>query len=113
MSRIEAIRGGAGLPARPVRPEAETLDGPVDAPPATGSGLPVPVGPVRRIEPRGFPQEGQSGFATQLIGQEGAKRGLRAGAELFDRARTVYNRTEWSGARDRRARKGTTATTRI
>jgi hypothetical protein len=52
-------------------------------------------------------------FSAQLIGQDGQKRGLRGGDPVIDSAKTAYNRTEWSGSRDRRARKGRAARTEI
>lgn len=52
-------------------------------------------------------------FAAQVLGQDGHRRGLRGGKETLDTARTVYNRTEYSGAADRRARKGGVAKTEI
>jgi hypothetical protein len=75
---------------------------------ATGaSNLPVPVTPV--AAPRTFRDErprGYAEFAAQVIGQRGERRGLRAGPSLLEHARDAYNRTEWSGTADRRARKG-------
>lgn len=52
-------------------------------------------------------------FAAQVLGQEGQRRGLRGGRETLDAARTVYNQTEYSGAADRRARKGGAAKTEV
>lgn len=69
--------------------------------------LPVTVGPV--VAPRAARGERQgvdAEFATQLIGQDGERRGLRAGLSLFERARIAYTRIEWSGSFDRRARAG-------
>lgn len=83
--------------------------------PATGSaGLPVALEPV--ANPRSFkddPRRGLSEIAAQLMGQTGERRGLRAGEPLLDAARDAYNRTEWSGSYDRRARKGRQARTEI
>jgi hypothetical protein len=76
------------------------------------SNLPVPVDRVSRILPREA-DDGHAIFAAQLIGQDGQKRGLRAGPEVIDVAKTAYNRTEWSGAKDRRAPKGGKAKTEI
>lgn len=73
--------------------------------------LPVPVERVTRPPP---PRDRRSGglaaFAAQLLGQDGQKRGLRAGPELADQAKQVYNRTEWSGSKDRRRKGGKTST---
>lgn len=52
-------------------------------------------------------------FDAHLIGQHGEKRGLRAGAPALDAAKSNYNRVEWSGRKDRRARKGRIADTEI
>ena len=52
-------------------------------------------------------------FDAHLIGQTGEKRGLRAGAPALDAAKANYNRVEWSGRKDRRARKGRIADTEI
>ncbi|HEX7885019.1 MAG TPA: hypothetical protein VF474_03495, partial [Phenylobacterium sp.] len=77
---------------------------------AGSSNLPVPITPV--APSRSFRDErpgGYAEFAAQIIGQGGERRGLRAGPPLMDAARNAYNRTEWSGRYDRRARKGVTA----
>jgi hypothetical protein len=65
------------------------------------AGLPVPVGAPRAERPAGA-----AIFDAQLLGQDGEKRGLRAGPLAIDRAKASYNRVEWSGAKDRRSRKG-------
>ena len=52
-------------------------------------------------------------FDAHLMGQHGEKRGLRAGQPALDAAKTNYNRVEWSGRKDRRARKGRIADTEI
>lgn len=73
----------------------------------TGTNLPAPTGPV--VAPRATRRDRQAvdaEFAAQLIGQDGERRGIRAGVSLFDRARMAYNRIEWSGSFDRRARAG-------
>ncbi|PZQ60331.1 MAG: hypothetical protein DI570_14165 [Phenylobacterium zucineum] len=70
--------------------------------------LPVPVAPAgayERVQRRDF-RHGDCEFEAQLIGQAGERRGLRAGPALLDMARVAYNRVEWSGAYDRRARTG-------
>lgn len=77
---------------------------------SASSNLPVPVTPV--MAPRTFRDErprGYAEFAAQVIGQGGERRGLRAGPPLMEQAREAYNRIEWSGRYDRRARKGRTA----
>lgn len=57
--------------------------------------------------------EGAAAFNAHLLGQDGQKRGLRGGPETLGAARNVYNRTEWSGPADRRARKGGVTKTEI
>lgn len=73
---------------------------------AEASFLPVPVGAARTVPPPSGEPKGGAVFTAQLIGQDGEKRGLRAGATAIDKAKDSYNKTEWSGAKDRRARKG-------
>ena len=102
LSRIDAIRR-ADIARNARRSEPEAREAEAHTRPAQ---LPVPVARVERVQPRAGRSGGQAMFAAQLIGQDGAKRGLRAGAEALDRADSVYKRTEWSGSRDRRARKG-------
>jgi hypothetical protein len=104
MSRIDRMRRAA-LVRRAQKAEADR------APDAEGvsaaNTLPVPVGPVSG--PRSFrddPRRGHAELAAQLMGQMNERRGLRAGAPLLDTARDAYNRVEWSGSYDRRARKG-------
>ena len=41
-------------------------------------------------------------FAAQLIGQDGARRGLRAGPLAIEAAQTAYRQREYSGQADRR-----------
>ena len=43
--------------------------------------------------------------AAQLLGER-PRRGLRAGPEVLEQARSTYLQNEFSGARDRRPRKG-------
>lgn len=107
VSRIEPIRR-SDLARSAARPDPQQPEAAKASEPAR---LPVPVGRVERISPRRQDGSDQAVFAAQLIGQDGARRGLRAGPEAFDRARTVYNRTEWSGSKDRRAAKGANAST--
>lgn len=101
-SPIDPIRRAARL-RRAARTEADRLD---DAPGAERTGLPVPVDAARTVPPTAEPPPGAAVFDAQLLGQDGEKRGLRAGPLAIDRAKASYNRVEWSGANDRRARKG-------
>ncbi len=68
----------------------------------------VVAGP-RQEKPR---DEGKStasaSFAAQLLGQPGAKRGLKGGPEVIDGARSAYLETKFLGA-DRRLPKGVIA----
>jgi hypothetical protein len=110
MSRIDRVRRAA-LVRRAYRAEADSVDAGRDA---DAVGLPVPT---RRVEPpRSFRDDHKSAdaeFAAQLMGQDGQRRGLRAGPSMIDRARDAYNRVEWSGRFDRRARKGRQTKTEI
>lgn len=110
MSRIDRTRHAA-LVRRAHKAEAGQAS---EGQAAGGANLPVPVAPV--FGPRTFRDEhrrGHSELAAQLMGQVGERRGLRAGAPLLDKARDAYNRVEWSGSYDRRARKGRQARTDI
>jgi hypothetical protein len=73
------------------------------------SGLPVPIGPARTLPPN-TPVASAAQIEAQLIGE---RRGLRAGASRIDEAKVTYNRTAWSGSKDRRTPKGKTAKTDI
>ena len=101
MSRIDRIR--LAFAAR--RAGRMRADGPA---PAESTQLPVLIDPPtlsarpQRVERR----KGDVEFSAQLIGQEGQKRGLRGGTPVLEAARITYNGIEWSGAWDRRARKG-------
>src|SRR5690242_11211026 len=106
MSRIDRIRRSVSA-RRAARAHAERIDESYEA---KAANLPVPVGPV--TGPRTFREDtrrGDSELAAQVMGQDGQRRGLRAGPSLLDVARAAYNRAEWSGSYDRRARKGRAA----
>ncbi|HEY8618144.1 hypothetical protein [Phenylobacterium sp.] len=109
MSRIDPIRRAA-LVRRAVRTEADEAVEPQEP---YSANLPVPVDAPRNVPPRNAGAQGEAAFAAQLLGQDGQKRGLRAGAELIDHAKTSYVRTEWSGSYDRRARKGRLTNTEL
>jgi hypothetical protein len=103
MSRIERIRSTvqARKAARAQADRSEETSG------NAADNLPVPVAPVVTV--RSFREErrrAEAELAAQLIGQDGQRRGLRAGPHMVDVARAAYNRVEWSGSYDRRARKG-------
>ena len=104
-------------PIRPGRPSRRTAkaqgQGHADAQPIEDiENLPVPVGPARTI-PRSPVDKGDATFAAHLMGQEGQKRGLRGGPPVINAANTTYNRTEWSGEKDRRTAKGKTTKTDV
>lgn len=79
---------------------------------ATSTNLPVPLGHAETIAPT-TPPHGPSAVEAQLLGQTGARRGLRAGPGAIDTANSAYNRTEWSGEKDRRSPNGQVARTKI
>jgi hypothetical protein len=107
-SSIDPIRRPPSA-RRPKKSAADVVDeiegkGEVEA-----TGLPIPVSPARTIPPR-TPVATAAQIEAQLIGE---RRGLRAGASVIDQAKVTYNRTEWSGSKDRRAPKGQAAKTKI
>ena len=87
--------------------ERETIDAADE-----GANLPMVVTPAPAPE-SGALIGAAAGFSAQMLGQDGQKRGLRGGPETLGNARTVYTRTEYSGAADRRAPKGGTAKTEV
>lgn len=76
------------------------------------ANLPVPVGEAETVRPASAPH-GPSAVEAQLLGQTGARRGLRAGPTVIDSANSAYNKAHWSGEKDRRAPKGRVAKTEI
>jgi hypothetical protein len=111
MSRIDRIRHTLSS-RRAARADEKRID---DGDKAAASNLPVPVGPAVTVERPLRPESrrGHTELSAHLMGQEGQRRGLRAGPTLLDIARHAYSRIEWSGAWDRRARKGRRANTDI
>ena len=93
----------AALIRRAQKHGAEPVD---DVGETESANLPVVIEPVVRPAPRPTVGPGGATFAAQLIGQDGQKRGLKAGATVIDTARVSYNTVEYSGSHDRRARKG-------
>jgi hypothetical protein len=108
MSRIDPIRR-TDLLRKATRPDPAAED---EAQEAEVVRLPVPIERVSRILPRND-GDAHAAFSAQLMGQDGLKRGLRAGTEVIDTAKSLYNRTEWSGAKDRRTPTGGRARTKI
>ena len=96
----------------------ETTEPEVAAEPAPGQAL-VPVADPEAQETDNPPNPaktrrgGFAGFAAQMLGQGGQKRGLRGGPETLDRARSTYLGAEWSGPADRRPRPGRITKTEI
>ena len=86
------------------REDREAPDAPAQGP--AGSTLPVPVSGVHAHEHTSPPPlDGQAAFAAQLLGQPGAKRGLKAPGTV-ETARSAYLEAEYSGPADRRPPKG-------
>ena len=100
-------------PPRPRRTDRSRVD---DRDPAgeaeAGSNLPAVISPAPAPE-TGALVSGAAVFSAQILGQDGQKRGLRGGPETLGNARSVYTRTEYSGAADRRAPKGGAAKTEV
>ena len=107
MSRIERIRR-AELVRRANKSEEATEEAEAEV-----VNLPVPVGRARTVPPRDERPGGAAQFAAHLMGQDGERRGLKAGAPLIDAAKTSYSKIEWSGSKDRRARKGRITRTEV
>lgn len=107
-SSIDPTRRSPGI--RPTRKSAaEPLDEAPDGAQTAAANLPVPVSPARTIPPR-TPVSSAAEIEAQLLGE---RRGLRGGASVIDEAKVTYNRTEWSGSRDRRTPKGRAAKTDV
>jgi hypothetical protein len=107
-SPIDPIRRAARL-RRGARPEPDGVEASREP---ERAGLPAPIEPSPP-PPRAEPPAAAAVFDAQLLGQDGQKRGLRGGPAVIDDARYSYNRVEWSGAKDRRTRKGGIARTKI
>lgn len=107
-SPIDPIRR-AQPPRRARKASVDAAEGSFDA---EVSNLPVPVGAAHTVEPP-HPAHGGAAIEAQILGQTGARRGLRAGPTLIDSAKHAYNKTEWSGKKDRRAPKGRVAKTDV
>lgn len=105
MSRIERVRRAA-LIGTAANDQVEEPEAP------RAAGLPAVVPAAARVL-GDTSRDPAAAFAAQLIGQDGQKRGLRAGPAMIGQAQGAYNRIEWSGSKDRRARKGRTARTEV
>jgi len=94
---------------RTARSAAELADELNDPSPAEPQTLPVPVGRARTLPPK-TPAASAAQIEAQMIGE---RRGLKAGASVIDQAKVTYNKTEWSGSKDRRTPKGRAAKTQV
>lgn len=100
MSRIERIRRSELIRrANKSEEAAEETEAEV-------VNLPVPVGRARTVPPRDYRPSAGAAFEAHLMGQDGEKRGLKAGEPLIQSAKITYSRIEWSGSKDRRAPRG-------
>lgn len=64
---------------------------------------PEPEPEMPRAEPPGTTDPaGSTGFAAQLMGQGGARRGIKGGGPVLESARKTYLGAEYSGQNDRR-----------
>ena len=77
--------------------------------------LPVPLEAQSQAEPRtaAFEREGYALFAAQLMGQDGIRRGLKAGPQAIEAAQVSYRMREFSGAADRRLPAGVLTRARV
>ena len=67
--------------------------------------LPVPYAGAaqqERVQPRARRAPTEAGYAAQLLGQDGQRRGLKGGQPVLQAARGAYLETEFSGSGDRR-----------
>jgi hypothetical protein len=98
--RAASRRAKADAPSAPDRRNAVVLAG-------------APVKHDRVSPPPPKSDTATAAFAAQLLGQPGAKRGLRGGPEVIDGAHSAYLQTEFLGPGDRRRGKGRAAKTEI
>jgi hypothetical protein len=104
-SPIDSSRRSPGI-RRANRKTSEPQD---EASEPETANLPIPVGAARTVPPAG-PIAAAAAIEAQKLGE---RRGLRGGASVIDEARATYNRTEWSGSKDRRAPKGRGGKTKV
>ena len=93
---------------RPRKTAAEMVDDLESGRSPDATNLPVPVGPARALPTGSARAGGNAAIHAQVLGE---KRGLRAGPGIHDQAKSTYNKTEWSGAKDRRRPNGRGAKT--
>jgi hypothetical protein len=99
--------GSPGVP-RPRKTAAQLVDELEGLATPDGTQL-VPVSSARTIPPN---RSAANGAAIQAQ-MDGARRGLRGGASVIEEAKVTYNRTEWSGLKDRRPPKGHRSKTEV
>jgi hypothetical protein len=81
-------------------------------PVATGTAKDEPRDDTPRPDPRKTPPPADAGVTAQMLG-EAPRRGLKGGQETLERARATYLNAEYSGAADRRPKKGRVTKTEI
>ncbi|MFM8940444.1 MAG: hypothetical protein ACKOEY_10715 [Phenylobacterium sp.] len=96
---IEPIRRTRRSRPAPSTPEEAQVELP---PPTAGAGKRERIRPPSELPLAA----GAAALNAHLIGQEGARRGLRGGAPVLDAAREAYESAEWSGGADRRKKAG-------
>ncbi|MFT4954309.1 MAG: hypothetical protein ACI8U3_000677 [Brevundimonas sp.] len=94
-------REGEPRPSRALVPSDEP-PAPAGEPAPAPAPAPTPPNPVQPAV-----------FAAQMIGQTGARKGLKGGPPVLGAARGSYLGTEYSGAGDRRPKPGKTTRTDI
>ena len=71
------------------------------------ANLPVVIeGEPARSRNKSYRRPRDEAFFAQVLGQGGAKRGLKGGKPVLDSARSAYLEAEWSGPDDRRLSAG-------
>jgi len=110
---VDPISGRRKMPDRRAASRRAAADAP---PPERRNAVVLAGAPVKHDRVPPPPPKADTAaaaFAAQLLGQPGAKRGLRGGSEVIDGARSAYLQTEFMGPGDRRRGKGRAAKTEI
>jgi hypothetical protein len=93
-----------------------------DPPPSPSTALTQYVADVSPKAKATKPQQGKSSaqpppdaatFTAQIMGQTGARRGLKGGPPVLKQARSAYLETEYSGEHDRRPPAGLLRKTKV
>lgn len=106
-------------PVDPIRRSRRTREArSLSAEPESSPEVPPPTGGAGRTDrvippPESPLAEGAAALSAHLLGQKGARRGLKGGAPVLDAAKEAYETTEWSGGADRRKKSGRRARTKI